>query len=109
LNNVPTDASNVNAEGSGGMHNVVRFLESWSGVWYHFRGSLVCMNAARYTDGNTLNTPSEVSSPLGAAYVPPNRDLRFNTDLLTQSGQPPFAPFGVQVIRTVSTINDGGQ
>jgi len=110
LNNVPTDASNVVQEGSGGMHNVTRYIEGWGSIWYHFRGSLVCMNAARYTDGYILSTPSEdTGCTMATAYGAPNRDLRFNTDLLTQSGQPPFSPFGVQVVRTVSTINDGNQ
>jgi len=121
LNNVPTDQSNVVQEGSGGMHNVTRYLENWGSIWYHFRGSLVCMNSARYTDGYILSTPSEDSytpastygsmanCTLTTAYGAPSRDLRFNTDLLTQSGQPPFSPFGVQVVRTVSTINDGNQ
>jgi len=98
VNNLPTDATNAADEGSGGTHNVLRFLENWDNVDFHVRGSLVVMNRMRYSRGRL----GASASP--AFYVPPRRDMRFNTDLLARSGQPPFAPFGVQVIRNVSTI-----
>ncbi len=112
LNNVPSDVMTTHGsdEGSGGVHNAIRYLENWGGNFYHFRGSLVCMGRAGYTRGGILSgvpaSPANVQAGQ-SAYSPPRRDQRFNSDLLNRAGQPPFTPFGVNVVRTVSEIYDG--
>lgn len=107
INNVPTDDLNCVDEGSGAVSNVVRYLENWGGVTYSFKGSLVVMNRMRYSYTSLGANPCALNMNT-AYYSPPNRVLQFNTDLLTKAGQPPFTPFGVQVIRTVSTLADPG-
>jgi len=103
INNVPTDDLNAVDEGSGAVANVVRFLENWGGRTYAFRGSLVVMNRMRY-GYTTLGANTCALNANTNFYSPPRRQLNFNTDLLSRAGQPPFTPFGVQVIRTVSTL-----
>jgi hypothetical protein len=96
INNMPTDAGNLHDEGSGGVHNVVRFLENWSQRTFTFRGSLVVLNRMRY---------SRSTIGAGTYYSPPNRVYEFNSDLLTGGGQPPFSLKGTVPTRVVSTVN----
>jgi hypothetical protein len=105
INNVPTDDLNSVDEGSGAVSNVVRFLERWSGITYGFKGSLVVMNRMRYSY-TSLGANTCALNMNTSYYSPPSRVLQFNTDLLSRAGQPPFTPFGVQVIRTVSTLTE---
>jgi len=107
INNVPTDDINAVDEGSGAVANVVRFIENWGGRDYTFQGSLVVMNQMRYSY-TTLGAGANAASPNmnTSFYSPPRRVLTFNSDLLSRAGQPPYTPFGVQIIRTVSTIID---
>jgi hypothetical protein len=95
-NNIPTDFENTWDEGSGGTHNLLRFLEA-GGREFRFLGSIVVLNRMRY--GRNY---------LGAAlgyYGAPKRILKFNSDLLTAEGQPPFSPWGIQVTRVLSSVN----
>lgn len=95
-NNIPTDYENAWDEGSGGTHNLLRFLEN-GGRTFNFLGSMVVLNRMRY--GRNY---------LGAAlgyYGAPTRKLNFNDDLLTAEGQPPFSPWGIQVTRVLSSVN----
>lgn len=85
IHNTPTDLSNINVSdiwqpgGSGGVHNVVKFLESWSGIDWAFVGSLVVLDRARYTRGYLGNQD---------VYEPPARLYCFNDDLFREL--PPF-------------------
>ena len=100
INNVPTDFVNAWDEGSGGTHNLLRFLEGGSRD-FRFMGSMVVLNRMRYS-----------RNFIGAAsgwYGAPRRYLNFNDDLLTAEGQPPFSPWGIQVTRVVSSINIAAQ
>ncbi len=105
INNVPTDDITAIDEGSGAVANVVRFLENWGGREYSFRGSLVVMNRMRY-GYTTLGASPGWLNLNTSFYSPPRRNITFNTDLLSRAGQPPFTPYGVNVIRTVSTVVD---
>ena len=96
MNNIPTDYENSWDEGSGGTHNLLRFLEG-GGREFRFLGSIVVLNRMRY--GRNY---------LGASagyYGAPKRILNFNDDLLTAEGQPPFSPWGIQVTRVLSSVN----
>ena len=87
IHNSPTDLANINGGplgvwspgGSGGVHNVVKFLENWRGIDWAFIGSLVVLDRARYTRGYLGNQD---------VYEPPKRRYCFNADLLTEL--PPF-------------------
>ncbi|MFW5858950.1 MAG: hypothetical protein ACOCYP_02915 [Planctomycetota bacterium] len=112
-NNIPTwmdiaaagdPVSNWTVRASGGPHNLVRYLENWGGDTYHIKGSVVVMGRAKYAIGGMVCNNKGAYSSGAVFYSPPSRDLQFNSDLLTRPGQPPYTPFGVQVIRTVQTI-----
>jgi hypothetical protein len=115
--NVPTRAWNQSGEGSGGTHNACRFIENWRDRNFNFKGSFVVLGPSRYqwsTLGSqfyapNFGAPGGYTSPF-CTYKPPKRNLNFNVDLLTASGQPPFSPFGIETTRMVSTIalRDGG-
>lgn len=111
-NNIPTDRENSagyhaltttaedqqSGNGSGELENVLRLEEGWGGLNFTFEGSLVVFGRARYTrwnnEGKDLNDDRlEHSQYFGA----PNRIYQYTDDLLSQEGQPPFAPFVVKV------------
>ncbi|HEY1098864.1 MAG TPA: hypothetical protein VGF99_08040 [Myxococcota bacterium] len=78
---------------SGGLHNFPRFLESWSGIDLHIRGSLVVGWAAVYArwKRHCCNNTS---------YQAPDRDWGFDKTLRSILKQPPGAPlFDVQSTR----------
>lgn len=85
MHNTPTDLANVSSTdvwqpgGSGGVHNVIKFLESWSNIDWAFIGSLVVLDRARYTRGYLGNQD---------VYEPPVRLYCFNDDLFREL--PPF-------------------
>ncbi|KPL05907.1 hypothetical protein AMJ86_10410 [bacterium SM23_57] len=68
---------------NGGLENLPRFLEHWSGRWFHFSGSLVDM---WYSD--------QATGPwgYGVYYTAPYRDWHYDTDLLSPSNWPPGSP-----------------
>jgi hypothetical protein len=87
IHNNPTDLGNVSTPnddvtepcGSGGVHNVIKFLENWDDIDWAFIGSLVVLDRARYTRGYLGN---------GDVYAPPKRHYNFNEDLKIEL--PPF-------------------
>jgi len=85
IHNTPTDLANINVSdiwqpgGSGGVHNVVKFLERWSNIDWAFIGSLVVLDRAHYTRGYLGNQD---------VYEPPVRLYCFNDDLFREL--PPF-------------------
>ena len=96
INNMPTDLENQPYEGSGGTHNVVRYVENWGNQTYTFMGSLVVLNRMRYSRGYVSAS---------GYYGVPVRVFTFNSDLLTAEGRPPASPGGQEVHRLVSSVN----
>lgn len=67
---------------SGGLENLPRFLENWSGINFVWRGSAVSAWYSR-----------QATSPWGGAYYrPPIRDWAFDTDFLDPANLPPGTP-----------------
>ncbi len=94
LNNLPTDETNVSDGGSGGVHNLVRYLEDWKGRTMRVRGSLVVLNRMRYSAallGEALHqrAPNRVIEPVPGLFG---------------DGQSPFAPVGIKVTRMITTL-----
>jgi hypothetical protein len=75
----------VNFGTDGGVHNFLRYLESWSGDTVYYRGSLASLYYSRqglgvFKDGNnTYDFPSD-------------RDFRFDIDFLNMNLLPPRTP-----------------
>jgi Tfp pilus assembly protein PilX len=67
----------------GGLHNFLRYLESWNTTLY-YNGSLVSMYYAEYATG-TFKCCNTV-------YGPPTRSYAFDINFLTPSNLPPGTP-----------------
>lgn len=80
LGNTTTSVGDYN----GGLENVMRFLEDWSGRTFRYRGSLVDLWESLHATGDW-----RYGSPV---YTAPTRDFDFDTDLLDPDNMPPFAP-----------------
>jgi hypothetical protein len=76
----------------GGLENFPRFLERWSGVQMHYRGSLVSLFQSQYAALHDWSWRHY--------YDPPNRDWQFDTRFRDPANLPPGTP----VTATVSQI-----
>jgi len=79
-------------EYNGGVENLPRFLERWSGDTFRYRGSLIDLWNSVYATGTWI-----YGSPI---YTAPNRDWAFDTDFLQIANQPPATPL-VYTVRVV--------
>jgi hypothetical protein len=68
----------------GGVHNFLRYLESWSGQTLNYRGSLVSLYYSQYGVG--------VFKCCTTVYSPPNRKYDFDLDFLNPAKLPPGTP-----------------
>lgn len=68
----------------GGVHNFLRYLETWGGQTSHYKGSLVSFYFSHYGNG-TFKCCTTV-------YSPPTRDYSFDTNFLNPQLLPPGTP-----------------
>jgi hypothetical protein len=68
----------------GGLHNFLRYLESWGGNTLHYNGSLVSMYYSEYNTG-TFKCCTTV-------YSPPGRNYYFDVLFLNPTNLPPATP-----------------
>ncbi len=76
--NINTTSSDYN----GGFENLPRFLETWSGVDFTWKGSAICL----------WNSTQATANWGGSYYDPPNRVWSFDTDFTDPSKLPPQTP-----------------
>jgi len=69
---------------NGGLENVLRFMEKWSGRTLTYRGSIVDLWYSEQARGDW-----RYGSPV---YRAPSRNWSFDTDFLTVANLPPFTP-----------------
>ncbi len=81
-----------NAQYNGGVENVMRFLERWSGDTFTYLGSIIDLWNARNATGNWI-----YGNPI---YTAPNRNWSFDTDFLDPANLPPGTP-SVYTIRVL--------
>ncbi len=74
---------------NGGLENLPRFLENWSGDTFKFRGSIINLWYSQQATGEWS----------GAYYSPPNRDWSYDPDLEDPANMPPGAPMVRSFIR----------
>lgn len=72
----------TSSSSSGGFHNLIRFLEDWSGRDLHWKGSAVHLWFSRYATGEWNLS----------YYSPPYRDLQYDSDLDDPTKLPPETP-----------------
>jgi hypothetical protein len=68
----------------GGLHNFLRYIESWGGSTLNYRGSIVSMFYNRQAVG--------VYKCCTTVYSPPTRGYNFDTEFLDPSKLPPRTP-----------------
>ena len=68
---------------SGGLENLPRFLEKWSGITFTFRGSIIDLWFSQQATARWANC---------YYYSPPRRNWGFDTDLLDPANWPPGTP-----------------
>lgn len=96
--NVPTDQENAAQGGSGGAHNVMRFLEDWSGSTFSFTGCVV-------VPGRIRHTRAPINGAGGTVFHrEPIYQYTFNDALLTSGGQPPASLKTTQAKRVMSSV-----
>jgi hypothetical protein len=78
---------------NGGVENVLRFLERWSGDTLSYRGSIIDLWNSVHATGDW-----KYGSPI---YTAPNRDWGFDTDFLDPANLPPGTP-NVYTIRVIA-------
>ena len=81
---VITGNTDTSEQHNGGVHNMPRFLEDWSGRNFLYRGSLVSMWESQIATGHWY-----YGSPY---YEPPDRDWGYDPDLSDPAKIPPGAP-----------------
>ena len=86
------DAGCAGAPYGGGLENFPRFLERWSGVQMHYRGSLVSLFQSQVANRHNWSWRHY--------YDPPSRDWQFDTRFRDPTQLPPGTP----VTATVSQI-----
>jgi len=77
---------------NGGVENVLRFLERWSGDTLTYRGSIIDLWNSIHATGDWI-----YGNPI---YTAPNRDWGFDTDFLDPANLPPGTPnvYNIRVI-----------
>jgi len=75
--------TNYGSTYSGGLENLHRFLEKWSGITFTFRGSIIDLWFSRQATGPWS---------YGNYYKAPDRNWGFDTDLLDPANWPPGTP-----------------
>lgn len=74
----------------GGVHNFLRYIETWGGATLSYRGSLVSLYYSQYSTG-TFKCCTLV-------YSPPNRNYYFDTEFLIPTNLPPGTPMLQDVV-----------
>ncbi len=87
LGGVDTTPAGFAANYNGGIENYPRFHETWSGVWFRYRGSFVSLGEPEHVDGAWCGTGGGCN-----IYDPPNRDWDFDTAFNDTANLPPLTP-----------------
>jgi hypothetical protein len=74
----------------GGVHNFLRFLESWGGKNIYYKGSMASMYYSMYATG--------VFKCCTSVYGAPTRNYAFDLDFLDLSNMPPGTPTVTDVV-----------
>ncbi len=69
---------------SGGVHNLTRLLENWTGANLYLNSSIICL----YT---SVQASQQFQTP-GTYYNPPTRHFSFDLNFQSSTGLPPGTP-----------------
>jgi hypothetical protein len=88
--NVPSTGTSATTF-SGGVHNLTRLLENWSGDTLTYNTSIVCLFSSQIAT-NQFQMP-------GAYYEPPTRNWGFDPTFYNPAREPPGIPVALVPIR----------
>jgi hypothetical protein len=88
--NIPSTGTSASTF-SGGVHNLTRFLENWTGDTLTLNTSIMCLFSSQMAT-NQFQMP-------GAYYTPPTRNWGFDTTYYSPNKQPPGVPCALVPIR----------
>jgi type II secretory pathway pseudopilin PulG len=74
----------------GGVHNFLRYIETWGAATLNYRGSLVSLYYSQYATG--------IFKCCNLVYSPPNRNYYFDTAFLDPAKLPPGTPMLQDVV-----------
>jgi hypothetical protein len=95
--NVPSTGTSASTF-SGGVHNLTRYLENWSGYTTTYNTSIVCLFASAISTNQFQMPYSSSSNPTGY-YVPPTRNWGYDPTFYSPNKQPPGVPEALVPIR----------
>jgi hypothetical protein len=87
--NIPTTGTTAYTF-SGGVHNVTRFLETWSGCTLTLNTSIVVLYSSQIATNQFIMPYS--NSQTDGYYNPPTRNWGFDTTYYSPNKQPPGVP-----------------
>jgi hypothetical protein len=93
--NVPSTGQSATTF-SGGVQNLTRFLETWTGRTMTLNSSIICMYASAFATNQFIQPTGSTSTDY---YEPPTWQYFFNTNYLTATGLPPGTPQVDRMIR----------
>lgn len=88
---------------SGGVHNLTRYLEDWTGNTTTYNTSIVCLFSSQMATNQFL-MPYDVHSNPSGYYVPPTRNWGFDPTYYDPDKQPPGVPCALIPIRFNWTV-----
>ena len=88
------NTNSQNSHYSGGLENLPRFLENWSGKSFTYRGSMTDLWFSQQATGLWS---------YGSYYTAPTRDWAFDVDLLNPANLPPGTPL-VNIVQNLSWL-----
>jgi hypothetical protein len=88
--NVPSTGTSASTF-SGGVHNLTRLLENWSGYTLTYNTSIVCLYSSQMAT-------TQFQMP-GAYYSPPTRNWGFDPTFYNPAREPPGIPVALVPIR----------
>lgn len=86
---------------SGGVHNVIRYLEGWGGIQHTFSGSLICLFESRVATARHQTDQDGDRSYYGA----PNRNYKWDSSLQNVAppkGMPVLVQVKIQPLQRIS-------
>jgi hypothetical protein len=104
--NIPSTGTSATTF-SGGVHNLTRFLEIWTGVTVTYNTSIVCLYQSQTANAQFLMPYNAVSNPNGY-YNPPTRNWGFDPTFYDPDKQPPGVPCAEIPIRFNWTLPSPG-
>ncbi len=105
--NVPSTGTSATTF-SGGVHNLMRMQEDWTGDYLVLNTSIVVLFASQMATNQFRNPIGWSPSPLSPYYKPPTRQWGFDPNFYDPTKQPPGVPTALVPVRFNWTVPPPG-